>query len=378
MILLSGAISIFPAILPAETASLEICNNGRKEIDIAVAARIQYVITGYRWKSSGWYAVPARSCAVVYSEDYDEAGPFTPQSGARLAYTLVNSGGIWGAYLSDVKSSGGWMRSGTGEICVKRGEAFEFTMPAGEPAAGCTGMAIPVADEFLPEHPGKYTVTMDWEGDNFFFPLGTGQPSSGNTPSKPPEDSVGMQLLKALAQAAAEERQKKEQAAAAAAESQRQAQAAAAEGQRQQQIAEAERPPDPAAAAPPAIPPAPAPASTDNDDPIGSGGFITPPTSFNAMMCVPAEIANSSSWTTPEAGSKMAAFRDLVAHYIVSTAKPGWEYWIAPGRYDQFDPATSTSGDQFVSAVSPDSGRFDEFNPQCPTGYSGFWVKVSR
>ena len=89
LILLSSAIAICPAMIPAQTASLEICNNGQKEIDVAVAARIQLFITGYKWKSTGWYAVPARDCAVVYSEDYDEAGPITPQSGARIAYTVV-------------------------------------------------------------------------------------------------------------------------------------------------------------------------------------------------------------------------------------------------------------------------------------------------
>jgi hypothetical protein len=367
LILLSGAIAICPAMIPAQTASLEVCNNGRKEIDVAVAARIQLFITGYKWKNSGWYAVPARGCAVVYSEDYDEAGPITPQSGARIAYTVVNSDGVWGAYQSDVKS-GGWLHSGSGEICVKRGEPFEFTRPAGDPAADCADMTIPVADEFLPEHAGKYTVTMEWEGDRFFTPLGKGQPASGNTPQKPPEDSVGMQMLKALAKAAAEEGQKKQQADAAAAESQRQAQAA-----------QEQRQPDPPAAAPPApAPPSPAPASTPADDPIGGGGFIAPPTSFNAMMCVPAAIANDSAWSAPEAGSKMAAFRGVVAHYIVSIAKPSWEYWVIPGQYESFDPASPTSGNQIVSAVSPESGRFDEFDPKCPSGYSGYWVKVSR
>jgi hypothetical protein len=72
----------------------------------------------------------------------------------------------------------------------------------------------------------------------------------------------------------------------------------------------------------------------------------------------------------------MAAFQALAASYIVAVAKPGWEYWIAPGRFESFDPATTTNGGQLVSAVSPDSGRFDEFDPHCPSGYSAFWVQV--
>src|SRR5665213_1555646 len=162
VILLSGVIVLSPAVVLAQTASLEICNNGRFEINVAVAARIQYIITGYRWKSSGWYEVPSRTCAVVYSEDYDEAGPITPQSGARIAYTLVNSDGVWGAYQSNVNNSGGCMPSGTGQMCVKQGVVFSSTRPAGDPAANCDGITIPAADEFLPDHPGKYTLTMDW------------------------------------------------------------------------------------------------------------------------------------------------------------------------------------------------------------------------
>jgi hypothetical protein len=362
-VLLSGVILFSPAIVASQSASLEICNNGRLEIDVAVAARIQYILTGYRWKSSGWYAVPARSCAVVYSEDYDAAGPITPQSEALVAYTLVNSDGVWGAYKSPLKGGGGWIRHGTGEICVKQGEAFEFTRPAGDPAASCDGRKIPVSDEFLPDGPGKFTLTMEWEGDSFFVPLGKAVPSS-NTPAKPPEDSIGMQLLKALAKAAAEERQKQDQAAA----EERQRQAQAAEAQRQAELAATPPPPPAAPSAPPPSPLA--------DDPIGGGGLITPPSSFKSLLCVSEDLVTNNSWNQPEAGSKMAAFKDLAGRYIVSVAKPGWEYWIAQGQYERFDPAAASSGDEFISAVSPDSGKFDEFDPQCPSGYSAFWVQV--
>jgi hypothetical protein len=367
VILLSGAMLSSPAIVPAQTASLEICNNSRLEIDVAVAARIQYILTGYRWKSSGWYPVAAHSCQVVYAEDYDAAGLITPQSEALVAYTLVNSDGVWGAYKSPLKGGGGWIRHGTGEICVKQGEAFEFTRPAGDPAANCDGRKIPVSDEFLPDGPGKFTLTMDWEGDNFFVPLGKAVPSS-NTPAKPPEDSIGMQLLKAIAKAAAEDRQKQDQAAA----EERQRQAPAAEVQRQTELAAATPPPPP-----PAAPSSPPPGPPD-DDPIGGGGFITPPSTFKSLLCVSADLVANNSWNQPEDGSKMAAFKEMAGRYIVSVAKPGWEYWITQGQFERFDPASALSGDQFVSALSPDSGKFDEFDPQCPSGYSAFWVQVSH
>ena len=94
VILLSCATLLLPAIGSAQSATLEICNNGRLDIDVAVAARIQSFVTGYTWKTRGWYTVAAGTCQTVYDEDYDEAGPYTPQSGARVAFTVVRS--RWG------------------------------------------------------------------------------------------------------------------------------------------------------------------------------------------------------------------------------------------------------------------------------------------
>lgn len=135
---------------------------------------------------------------------------------------------------------------------------------------------------------------------------------------------------------------------------------------------------EPAAPPPPAAAPAAPPTSPPSDDPSGGGGLITPPTTFNALLCVSADLASNSEWSNPAGGSKMDTFKHQVGSYVNSVAKPGWEYWIMPGQYERFDPATTSSGAQFVSVVSPDSGRFDEFNPKCPSGYAAFWVKVSH
>lgn len=110
VVLLSGVILLSPAIVSAQSATLEICNNGRVDVDVAVAARIQLFMTGYRWKSTGWYTVAAGTCAVVYDEDYDAAGPYTPQSGARVAFTVTKSDGVWGAYQRNQVQRNGWMQ----------------------------------------------------------------------------------------------------------------------------------------------------------------------------------------------------------------------------------------------------------------------------
>src|SRR5437870_10795375 len=106
MLVLTGFLLAPPYLAASGNASLKICNNAAVEIYVAVASRIQLPITGYEWRIRGWYAVPVHGCAVVYSEDYDPAGPITPQSGARLAYTVTKDG-WWGAYHTNVKS-GGW------------------------------------------------------------------------------------------------------------------------------------------------------------------------------------------------------------------------------------------------------------------------------
>ena len=217
-ILSSCALLSFPAIASAQSASLEICNDGRLDVDVAVAARIQLFITGYRWKTTGWYTVAAGTCEVVYDEDYDDAGPYTPQSGARVAFTVVNSAGEWGAYQRSAAQKHGWMQSGTGQLCVKHPDAFTIDRPAGDPAANCTGMLIPVAHDFMPSGPGTFTYTMDWDGYGAFVALGKGGQAKSSVASMGASDSVdnslSAQFLRGLAKAAKDANDKKAAAAA--------------------------------------------------------------------------------------------------------------------------------------------------------------------
>jgi hypothetical protein len=124
--------------------------------------------------------------------------------------------------------------------------------------------------------------------------------------------------------------------------------------------------------APPARPAPPA------DDPIGGGGFITPPSSFKAMLCVPRNLVEQEAWDHPESGSRMDAFKRVVGTYVVSVAKPGFEYWIGAGQFERFDSARPASGTNIVSVVSPDTGRFDTFDPQCPANYALYQVQINH
>jgi hypothetical protein len=155
-----------PAILSAQSATLEICNKGPIAINVAYAARIQLFLTGYRWETSGWYSVDPGACKVVYDEDYDEAGPITPQSGARVAL-IAQTGATWRAFQTSEVDKHGWMQSGTGQICAEVGtnHGFRYKEPAGDPAANCTDATlIPVAYDFMPTGPGEYSYTINWDG----------------------------------------------------------------------------------------------------------------------------------------------------------------------------------------------------------------------
>jgi hypothetical protein len=219
--LLICAALLLPRTALAQEATLEICNNGKLDVDVAVAARIQSFITGYTWKTRGWFTVAAGTCGTVYDEDYDAAGPYTPQSGARVAFTVVRADGVLGAYQDDRVQGHGWMRSGTGQICVNYNDAFTYREAAGDPAANCGGVLIPVAHDFMPDGPGKFTYTMDWDGYGNFVAVGKGGQAKSSVANSSASDSVdnslSAQFVRALAQAARDASKRAADSAAASA-----------------------------------------------------------------------------------------------------------------------------------------------------------------
>jgi hypothetical protein len=157
---------------------------------------------------------------------------------------------------------------------------------------------------------------------------------------------------------AAEEGRKQEQAKADAAAAERQRQAEAA--------AEAQRQADLAAATPP-----PAPAGPPADDPIGAGGFITPPDQRDVVLCVQAGLIQleHDSWNMPVIGGKMVTFQSFIGPYILSVAKPGWLYGIGDQAYARFNPAATADPASFVFAIPPGQ----QATPgSCPEDYSIF------
>ncbi|MEO8595479.1 MAG: hypothetical protein ABI759_19320 [Candidatus Solibacter sp.] len=81
--------------------------------------------------------------------------------------------------------------------------------------------------------------------------------------------------------------------------------------------------------------PAPRPAAPADDDPIGQGGFITPPTVTVMKICVSADFA--PSWENPSAGPEMDAFRNLIGAYVIDNGKAGEQYRIRDSAYGTFE-----------------------------------------
>jgi hypothetical protein len=90
----------------------------------------------------------------------------------------------------------------------------------------------------------------------------------------------------------------------------------------------------------PAPPPSPAPrpaVPADDDDPIGAGGFITPPTAAVMQICVSADFA--PAWENPSAGSEMADFRGIIGDYILHNGKNGEQFRLKDSAYGAFESA---------------------------------------
>ncbi|HTG13710.1 MAG TPA: hypothetical protein VK747_00425, partial [Blastocatellia bacterium] len=300
------------------------CNDGTITFSVARAYRDLNFLSGYEWQVEAWYNVDPGQCKDIGPrKHYRNGGLFHKDSVTLLAFAFYDSTGTWGAVKLEPYRK--WQPSNQ-QFCVRPdGAAYDRESPGGDPPRTCDGaqtgyQMIPASYEYtgppgFNEGPWFNYDSKDNElhielgPSNRAIPLGK-QPSSGvaaqgsggavssqsnsdASPSLCGKVSCWDYLVEGVrqaaaqsAKAAADEHQKQVQATAAAAE-ERQRQAQAAEAQRQAELAAA--PPPPLAA------PSPEPASPPADDPIGGGGFIAPPTSFNALLCLSADVANNSS-----------------------------------------------------------------------------------
>jgi hypothetical protein len=84
------------------------------------------------------------------------------------------------------------------------------------------------------------------------------------------------------------------------------------------------------------ITPPDSPRKPADDDPIGPGGFITPPTP-PMQICVSADFV--PLWENPSANPEMEAFRGLIGDYILAYGKSGEQYRIKSNAFVTFESA---------------------------------------
>lgn len=351
-----------------------VCNDGTILFSVARAYREAHAFSNDTWEVQGWYNVnPGKCTEIGPPKHYHNGGSFGKDAVTLLAIAFSDSTGAWGS----IKLQGGddriWQPSNQ-QFCVTPSEAFGYFRDSSDLPRACAGkqagyQMISATYEYSGPlgswragFPSNHELHVKLDSSDRAIPLGpqssnggasqrsssagTSQSDGGASPSLCGKVSCWDLFLQGLNQAAKDDK----------------AQKAAANAHN--------NPPPPR---PPEnnLPTSPQPAPAD--DPIGGGGFIAPPTSFTVLMCLPEDLARNSSWRP---GSKMAAFQDMAGLYIASVAKPGWQYWISQAQYEKFDPARTASGDHFITAVSPDSGRFDQFDPKCPSGYEGWSLPV--
>jgi hypothetical protein len=68
----------------------------------------------------------------------------------------------------------------------------------------------------------------------------------------------------------------------------------------------------------------------------------------------------------------------MVLTYVVSVAKPDWEYWISESQFANYLIGKTQRADQAVSAVAPGGQYTDPFHPSCPSAYTGYWVQAGH
>ena len=198
-----------------------VCNDGTSSVYVA-RAYLDIGLFGHEpWVIQGWYEVESGKCPKIGPEQlYSSNKIFGVGTDAvtLLAFAFFDSKGVWTAVKVPV---GGAYEPSNQQFCVKDGDTFKYALKGEQSdlsrqcSAGYHLISASVAFygySFRPEDPGPR--------DYLHVKLG---PASSNTPAPKPSgdsgDSLGTQMLKALAKSAAEERQK---------QAQRQAQVAAA------------------------------------------------------------------------------------------------------------------------------------------------------
>jgi len=240
--------------LQAGESSLQVCNKGKVRVQ---AIQVTEATKGNRWQILGWIDIPAGSCTYFAGQIHAKPGGNGVPS--YLGFAFTDSTGTWGAAGADVPpygadASGNPTFSPTGlKICVSRADDTSYSTNDDRPGEDCSAFTLNKnpSEKLVPLTTALYFRPMaadcnflgSCSGGEYYLNITVpdhGRQLHVERGLSPTEQ--GMQVLgnflKAVANAADAERQKKQQAAADAAETglQQARELQAAREQRQKQI----------------------------------------------------------------------------------------------------------------------------------------------
>jgi len=379
--------SPLPAQRPVEhdwDAQIVVCNDGKIGIDVARAYRHPDYFSGDQWSVVGWYNVDPGKCEEIgRSESYATGGIFLNDPITLLAFGFRDSTGVWGAIRLSPDTKNYYPTSK--QFCVES-VGFSYLAGGSDPPRACHGTQFPIEASY--EFTGPLVSARVGVSNNELhvslgpsdraIPLGKQASGSGASQStggtgggqSKGDANVGLcgkvscwdLFLQGLNQAA------KDNAAQRAANT-----------NSPRPSRPSGNPPTPP---PPAAPPTPAP---DDDDPIGQGGFVTPPSNPT-----PAPTrADSLQWVRADVLAYIEASTTGFAAYKAGDVQVSQDYrmwdssvrppsargcWVVQGTTaTTLSCALSQRGD--LNGLRP---YYDDLNREIAATLPGNWTRVER
>lgn len=151
------------AVARPAVAELEICNNGAFDLYAAQAEWKGEGLLGLtrRWNVSGWYDLPRDECRTVYTGDLHRF---------YIAFAFTDERGRWGSAEFQPEDEWSYARN---ELCVRRGEVFEYKLDEEDPP-GCPDgyFTLPGTLVFEPDGDKHFEVTVGLDRDYIAGPTG--------------------------------------------------------------------------------------------------------------------------------------------------------------------------------------------------------------
>ncbi len=144
-------------------AELSICNNGAFDLYAAHGEWKGEGLLGLNrlWNVSGWYELPRNDCTVVYTGDLHRF---------YIAFAFTDARGRWGS--AEFEPEDEWSHA-RDELCVRRGEVFEYKLDEEDPP-GCPDgyFTLPGTLVFEPDGDKRFEVTVGLDRDYIAGPTG--------------------------------------------------------------------------------------------------------------------------------------------------------------------------------------------------------------